>query len=170
MRDASAAVSSTVSSATEPIRKTEAYKVLAETVLEALDDSGSAKHAGYEEKEARRLRRQKRLAKAGKTAIGKKRVTENPEYVPFLFRSAATPGLTAEWQSWRGTCAPQGRRKDGEVGHTQGDEPDFTQSRESPKGVRRVGAPGGFHYTWGDRHGWVVLIRRDGTGSSHQIA
>jgi mitochondrial import inner membrane translocase subunit TIM44 len=82
MRDASTAVSNTVSTATEPIRKTEAYKVLADTVLEALDDSGSAKHAGYEEKDARRLRRQKRLAKAGKSAgIGKKRVSENPEYV-----------------------------------------------------------------------------------------
>lgn len=82
MRDASSAVASTVSTATEPIRKTEAYKVLADTVLEALDDSGSAKHAGYEEKDARRLRRQKRLAKAGKSAgIGKARVSENPECV-----------------------------------------------------------------------------------------
>lgn len=80
MRDASSAVANTVSTATEPIRKTEAYKVLADTVLEALDDSGSAKHAGYEEKEARRLRRQKRLAKAGKSAgIGKARVKENLE-------------------------------------------------------------------------------------------
>ncbi|PVF97933.1 TIM44 subunit of mitochondria import inner membrane translocase [Serendipita vermifera] len=79
MRDASSAVASTVSTATEPIRKTEAYKVLADTVLEALDDSGSAKHAGYEEKEARRLRRQKRLAKLGKSAIGKARTIENPD-------------------------------------------------------------------------------------------
>lgn len=80
MREASSAVANTVSTATEPIRKTEAYKVLADTVLEALDDSGTAKHAGYEEKEARRLRRQKRLAKAGKSGgIGKARTVENPD-------------------------------------------------------------------------------------------
>ena len=78
MRDASSAVASTVSTATEPIRKTEAYKVLAETVLEALDDSGSAKHAGYEEKDRRRERRLKRLAKAGMAGRAK-RTEENPE-------------------------------------------------------------------------------------------
>lgn len=39
---------------------------MAETVKDALDDSGSAKHAGYEDKEARRKRRTVRLAKAGK--------------------------------------------------------------------------------------------------------
>jgi len=50
--------------------------------VDALDDSGSAKHAGFEEKEARRLRRQKRLAKAGKEqGIGRGRVKEDPEYV-----------------------------------------------------------------------------------------
>ena len=49
---ASAAVSSTIEKTTEPIRKTEAYKAFAETVIDALDDSGSAKHAGFEEKEA----------------------------------------------------------------------------------------------------------------------
>lgn len=63
---ASAAVSSTIERSTEPIRKTAAYKSLSETLVDALDDSGSAKHAGFEEKEARRQRRQKRLAKAGK--------------------------------------------------------------------------------------------------------
>ncbi|GLB43416.1 putative essential component of the PAM complex, a complex required for the translocation of transit peptide-containing proteins from the inner membrane into the mitochondrial matrix in an ATP-dependent manner [Lyophyllum shimeji] len=63
---ASAAVSSTIEKSTEPIRKTAAYKTLSETLIDALDDSGSAKHAGFEEKEARRLRRQKRLEKAGK--------------------------------------------------------------------------------------------------------
>jgi import inner membrane translocase subunit TIM44 len=63
---ASAAVSSTIEKSTEPIRNTAAYKAFAETVVDALDDSGSVKHAGYEEKEARRLRRQRRLEKAGK--------------------------------------------------------------------------------------------------------
>ncbi|KAG5718832.1 hypothetical protein E4T56_gene6561 [Termitomyces sp. T112] len=79
---ASAAVSSTIEKSTEPIRKTEAYKTLAETLVDALDDSGSAKHAGFEEKEARRLRRKKRLEKAGKdNGLGpaSKRVTANPE-------------------------------------------------------------------------------------------
>ncbi|KAG6856566.1 hypothetical protein H0H87_003066 [Tephrocybe sp. NHM501043] len=79
---ASAAVSSTIEKSTEPIRKTEAYKALSETLIDALDDSGSAKHAGFEEKEARRLRRQKRLAKAGRgNGLGpaSKRVTADPE-------------------------------------------------------------------------------------------
>ena len=50
--------------------------------MDAFDDSGSAKHAGFEEKEARRLRRQKRLAKAGKEqGIGRGCVKEDPEYV-----------------------------------------------------------------------------------------
>lgn len=74
---ASAAVSSTIEKSTEPIRNTAAYKTLAETLVEALDDSGTFKHAGFEEKEARRLRRQKRLAKAGLTRG--KMVTANPE-------------------------------------------------------------------------------------------
>ncbi|KAJ3743297.1 mitochondria import inner membrane translocase TIM44 subunit [Lentinula raphanica] len=67
---ASAAVSSTIEKSTEPIRKTAAYKSLAETVIDALDDSGSAKHAGFEEKEARRLRRKRRLEKAGRSGTG----------------------------------------------------------------------------------------------------
>lgn len=78
---ASAAVSSTIEKTTEPIRQTQAYKTLAETVIEALDDSGSAKHAGFEEKEARRKRRQMRLAKAGKDSMtsGRVRVKADPE-------------------------------------------------------------------------------------------
>lgn len=80
---ASSAVSSAVEKSTEPIRNTAAYKTLAETVIDALDDSGSAKHAGFEEKEARRLRRQKRLAKAGRNAgLGPKNYTAaDPEYI-----------------------------------------------------------------------------------------
>ncbi|KAF8626588.1 hypothetical protein AX15_004788 [Amanita polypyramis BW_CC] len=79
---ASAAVSSTIEKSTEPIRNTAAYKVFAETLVDALDDSGSAKHAGYEEKEARRLRRQRRLAKAGKNnGLGPagRRIEADPE-------------------------------------------------------------------------------------------
>lgn len=77
---ASAAVASTIDKSTEPIRNTAAYKTFAETLVDALDDSGSLKHAGFEEKEARRLRRQKRLEKAGKDGgIGALRVKANPE-------------------------------------------------------------------------------------------
>ena len=76
---ASAAVSATIASTTEPIRNTAAYKTFAETLVDALDDSGTAKHAGFEEKEARRLRRAKRLAKAGKEGRLKERVAANPE-------------------------------------------------------------------------------------------
>ncbi|KAI0629235.1 mitochondria import inner membrane translocase TIM44 subunit [Trametes polyzona] len=75
---ASAALSSTIEKTTEPIRNTAAYKTLSETIADALDDSGTAKHAGFEEKEARRKRRQLRLAKAGKNSIGH-RVKANPE-------------------------------------------------------------------------------------------
>jgi mitochondrial import inner membrane translocase subunit TIM44 len=76
---ASAAVSSTIEKSTEPIRNTAAYKALSETVIDALDDSGSAKHAGFEEKEARRLRRQRRLEKAGKLGVRSMRTAANPE-------------------------------------------------------------------------------------------
>jgi hypothetical protein len=58
--------------------------VFSDTIVDALDDSGSAKHAGFEEKEARRARRQARLAKAGVAGIagkGKARVKANPESV-----------------------------------------------------------------------------------------
>ena len=78
---ATAAVSSTIATTTEPIRNTAAYKTLAETLVDALDDSGTAKHAGFEEKDARRARRQLRLAKAGKEGRIKARVVANPEYV-----------------------------------------------------------------------------------------
>ncbi|KAF9006086.1 hypothetical protein BDQ17DRAFT_1303617 [Cyathus striatus] len=77
---ASAAVSSTIEKSTEPIRNTAAYKALSETLIDALDDSGSAKHAGFEEKEERRLRRQKRLEKAGRGAgLGPRRVVADPD-------------------------------------------------------------------------------------------
>ncbi|KAJ7052443.1 mitochondria import inner membrane translocase TIM44 subunit [Mycena amicta] len=77
---ASAAVSATIEKSTEPIRNTAAYKTLSETLVDALDDSGSAKHAGFEEREARRLRRQRRLAKAGiaRGMSSSERVEANP--------------------------------------------------------------------------------------------
>jgi len=78
---AGAAVSSTIEKTTEPIRNTAAYKSLSQSIEEALDDSGTAKHAGFEEKELRRRRRQLRLAKAGKESrMGKSaRVKADPE-------------------------------------------------------------------------------------------
>ena len=72
-------MSSTIERKTEPIRNTAAYKTLSETIADALDDSGSLKHAGFEEKEARRKRRQARLAKAGMQSISRA-VRANPEY------------------------------------------------------------------------------------------
>lgn len=71
-------MSSTIEKTTEPIRNTAAYKSLSETIADALDDSGSAKHAGFEEKEARRRRRQMRLEKAGRNSIGV-RTKANPD-------------------------------------------------------------------------------------------
>lgn len=61
---------------------------MAETVIDALDDSGSAKHAGFEEKEARRLRRQKRLAKAGRNAgLGPNNyIVADPKYIRYFFQ------------------------------------------------------------------------------------
>ncbi|KAJ7210529.1 hypothetical protein GGX14DRAFT_451006 [Mycena pura] len=78
---ASAAVSATIEKSTEPMRNTAAYKALSETLIDALDDSGSARHAGFEEKEARRLRRQRRLEKAGRARgfAPSARVDANPE-------------------------------------------------------------------------------------------
>ncbi|TFK51643.1 mitochondria import inner membrane translocase TIM44 subunit [Heliocybe sulcata] len=75
---ASAAVSDSLNSAAEPLRKTAAYKTLAETLTDALDDSYSAKHAGFEEREERRRRRATRLAKARKEGRGRREVA-NPE-------------------------------------------------------------------------------------------
>jgi len=66
------------------MRNTTAYKALSETIVDALDDSGSSKHAGYEEKEARRKRRAKRLAKAGVAPSSRMRTVANSECVLFL--------------------------------------------------------------------------------------
>lgn len=53
-------------------------------MLDALDDSGTSRHAGYEDRDARRARRQARLAKAGKAgglAARSSRVQANPTCV-----------------------------------------------------------------------------------------
>ncbi|KAI0047229.1 TIM44 subunit of mitochondria import inner membrane translocase [Auriscalpium vulgare] len=99
---ASAAVSNTIATTTEPIRNTAAYKALAETLVDALDDSGTAKHAGFEEKEARRKRRQLRLAKAGKEGRLKQRVAANAEAGSALVLHASSP-RQERWQKLKNT-------------------------------------------------------------------
>lgn len=87
---ASSAVASTVGTATAPIRNTAAYKVLADTVVDALDDSISSKYGGYEDKEIRRKRRQDRLLKAGRGSglqVGGQRLQADPECVFLSFHS-----------------------------------------------------------------------------------
>ncbi|SCV70495.1 BQ2448_1889 [Microbotryum intermedium] len=52
--------------ASEPLRKTDAYKAVASEILEAIDSAANnVQHGGYIEKEARRRRREARLEKAG---------------------------------------------------------------------------------------------------------
>jgi import inner membrane translocase subunit TIM44 len=76
-------VSSSVAAATAPVRNTEAYKVLAESVSEVFDDSGALRYGGYAEKEVRRKRRQARLEKLGRMGMGVgSRVKANDECVP----------------------------------------------------------------------------------------
>ncbi|KAF5390488.1 hypothetical protein D9757_005180 [Collybiopsis confluens] len=100
---ASAALSEKIEKSTEPIRKTAAYKSLAETLVDALDDSGSAKHAGFEEKEARRLRRQRRLEKAGKTGMGVGgRVVADPEAGSAVVLHASSP-KQERWENLKQT-------------------------------------------------------------------
>lgn len=99
---ATAAVSSTIATTTEPIRNTAAYKTLAETLVDALDDSGTAKHAGFEEKEARRARRQLRLAKAGREGRIKARVAADPEAGEALVLHASSP-RQERWQQLKET-------------------------------------------------------------------
>ncbi|WWD20970.1 hypothetical protein CI109_105449 [Kwoniella shandongensis] len=82
LRALSAATSRFVSaatSATQPIRDSKTYKIVAESLEEAFEDSTGAgsRYGGYEDREVRRKRREARAAKAGKTII--KRVEENPE-------------------------------------------------------------------------------------------
>merc|ERR1711939_1186856 len=67
--------------ASEPIRDTEAYKVVAASVSEALEDVGSnTRYGGFIEKEARRKRREARLRALGRDGMAKRvRVPENLE-------------------------------------------------------------------------------------------
>jgi import inner membrane translocase subunit TIM44 len=87
-------VYSTVSSTAVPLRNTITYKTLAETVINALDDSSTAKPATFEEKEAARgegARRQIRLVEAGKEGHVKVRILANCVYAVFVFLNPLPP-------------------------------------------------------------------------------
>lgn len=58
--------SSTIVKTTEHIRNTADYTSLVETIVDASDDSETAKHAWFEEKDLRMRRQQLRLANAGR--------------------------------------------------------------------------------------------------------
>ncbi|SGZ26252.1 BQ5605_C024g09870 [Microbotryum silenes-dioicae] len=70
--------------ASEPLRKTEAYKAVASEISEAIDSAANnVQHGGYIEKDARRRRREARLEKAGKSgqqglAARRPKVEEDP--------------------------------------------------------------------------------------------
>jgi len=70
--------------ASAPVRDTEAYKSIAAEITEALDAAANdVTHGGYVERDARRRRREARLAKANRGAAGlaarRPKVEENPE-------------------------------------------------------------------------------------------
>ncbi|GAA6003675.1 hypothetical protein JCM10207_003541 [Rhodosporidiobolus poonsookiae] len=79
------AVGSAAYAASAPVRETDAYKAVAAEITEALENAANdMQHGGYIDKEARRRRRQARLAKIGKSEEGgfaarKIKVEENPE-------------------------------------------------------------------------------------------
>jgi import inner membrane translocase subunit TIM44 len=81
----SAAISQGVSTATAPVRNTQAYKALSESVVEAFEES--SRYGGYEEKEVRRKKREERLRKAGLSGK-RKRMALNPEAGEALVLSA----------------------------------------------------------------------------------
>lgn len=67
----------TAARATAPVRDTAVYKAIAHSVEEAFDDETGmgSRYGGYEEKEARRKKRELRAKRAGKSV----RVKANPE-------------------------------------------------------------------------------------------
>lgn len=91
--------------------------------MDALDDSGSAKHAGYEEKEARRKRRQMRLAKAGKKGglAARGRVAADPECVLPVFPQS--PSIYTSFLQSRVGCHSSQRFSEARaMGEAQGDK------------------------------------------------
>ncbi|KAK4634861.1 Mitochondrial import inner membrane translocase subunit tim44 [Fulvia fulva] len=74
-RSAAAAVGSGVEKATRPVRETEAYK----SVKETIDDGSSQRYGGWTEKEERRKKREERDRKMGSTSKAPEVYEENPE-------------------------------------------------------------------------------------------
>jgi import inner membrane translocase subunit TIM44 len=78
-RTAVSKTADTLDKATEPVRQTEFYK----NVKEVIDDGSSIRYGGYEDKEARRKRREleerKRIERDLKEGINRQKVSENPE-------------------------------------------------------------------------------------------
>ncbi|BGO94551.1 hypothetical protein NBRC10512_005023 [Rhodotorula toruloides] len=79
------AVGSAAYTASAPIRDTEAYKAVAAEITDLLDNAANdMQHGGYIDRDARRRRREARLAKIGRSkeagmAARKVKVEENPE-------------------------------------------------------------------------------------------
>lgn len=70
--------------ASEPLRKTEAYKAVASEITEAIDNAASdVTHGGYLSREDRKRRREARLEKIGKSSAGlaarRPKIEEDPE-------------------------------------------------------------------------------------------
>ncbi|OCF34145.1 import inner membrane translocase subunit tim44 [Kwoniella heveanensis CBS 569] len=73
---------SAATSATQPIRDSKTYKIMAESIEEAFDDTtgASSRYGGYEDKEVRRKKRELRAIRAAKAGrVVHKKVEENPE-------------------------------------------------------------------------------------------
>lgn len=63
-------INDALATATAPVRNTQTYKVVAESVGEAFDDSNMLRYGGFAQKEVRRKRRQERLEKLGRLGMG----------------------------------------------------------------------------------------------------
>jgi import inner membrane translocase subunit TIM44 len=57
----------TIEESTEPIQNTAAYKTLSETLVDAMDDSDSAKHVGFKEERREENHDKNDLPKQAKT-------------------------------------------------------------------------------------------------------
>ena len=74
-----------------PHRNTATYKTLAETVINTLDDSSTAKHAAFEVARGEGARRQMHLVEAGKGGHVEVRILANCVYAVFVFLDPSPP-------------------------------------------------------------------------------
>lgn len=91
-RTAVSKTADSVEKATEPIRKTELYK----NVKEVIDDGSSMRYGGYEDKEARRKRRELEEARRKKLGLDRAAVKEN-ENAGQAVVAHATAKPTRDW-------------------------------------------------------------------------